>query len=92
MVDSYELALEAVPMRDSDTLFVEPNAGWRLLEETALAAWYLGMTEFAENAFKLILQCPILPPDARVRTQENLTCFDNKKLLVGDYEGVLQTN
>jgi len=70
--DMYALAREAVPSMTPDICFVDPNAGWRLLEEYAIAAYYMGFIDYARGAFEAVLHCPILPKDAKERTIANL--------------------
>jgi len=58
----------------SDVLFLDTNAEWLILEEHALAAWYLGKKEESHEYFLRVAEYD-LPDNARERTNENLSYF-----------------
>src|SRR5581483_637776 len=54
-----------------DLLFVDTAAGWRLMEEAALASYYLGRTDDARAIYSHLAGLP-LPPADRQRITEGL--------------------
>ncbi len=65
------------PSPTSDTHFVSPNAAWRLLEEHALAAYYLGKFEEARQYFTRVAGYDLATGD-RERTLSNIGFCDAK--------------
>jgi tetratricopeptide (TPR) repeat protein len=60
-----------IPPSD-DILFVEPAwHQWRLLDEYAVAAYWLGQTALSLQACEALLASPQLPPGERARVQRN---------------------
>ncbi len=66
--ESYQLSARSVSP-PGDALFVMPSAEWRVLEEHALAAFYLGKKEEAREYFQRVAQYDLDPTDkARIKT------------------------
>ena len=76
--ECYALSLvKAEP--SNDILFVDYRCPWRLLEQHALAAYYLGKKEEARSYFLRVAEFDLSPFD-RQRTEKNLTYCETPRL------------
>ena len=69
--ESYRLSSK-IPEPPPDNLFINTSAEWVILEEHALASYYLGKKDEAREYFQRVLEYPLSPGD-RQRCLNNLT-------------------
>ncbi len=76
--ECYRISL-VQPEPSSDILFIDPRAEWRVLEEHALAAYYLGKIAEARQFFQRVARYNLSPVD-RERTEKNLSFCDTREM------------